>query len=339
MILQNIISGKSIVATFDDVEKRRGADVVKSMRKLQEKAVALEEYIKANLNFSDDETTAEFLFTERPRLEMAYALAFYFHERLKEETGINNKKFSIICFASNEKSYTESWDTNPPKLDTDKDFFDMLDAEVPDPAEKFELIKLYHNFDEYREYADNLLAKAAKLYKKKLRDFAEEINTCISEVEKGMSEKGPEFLKEKLNFTTQDDTSLTIYPSIYHIASLSLNTITRQHMNIIIGVHVFNLERLIVNRVEYADETTRDFLKTIADTTKLTILQLLKKEPTYGSRLAEKLNLTTATISHHMQALTRVDLVYLEKEGNRFYFHLNRKRLRELLDNLQKLFD
>ena len=64
---------------------------------------------------------------------------------------------------------------------------------------------------------------------------------------------------------------------------------------------------------------------------------MLKDNPMYGSQIAEKLNLTTATISHHMSTMLKLHLVYAEKKNNRVYFGLDQAHLKQMLDNVQKL--
>ncbi|MDE6984152.1 MAG: ArsR family transcriptional regulator, partial [Lachnospiraceae bacterium] len=51
----------------------------------------------------------------------------------------------------------------------------------------------------------------------------------------------------------------------------------------------------------------------------------------YGSELARHLNLTTATVSHHMNALLSARLVEVKREEKRVYYTANKKALEEVL--------
>ena len=73
-------------------------------------------------------------------------------------------------------------------------------------------------------------------------------------------------------------------------------------------------------------------LKVLADESKLEILALLKERKRYGRELAKELNLTTATISHHMDMLTGCGLVTLNKEMNRIYYEIDENAIRKLLE-------
>ncbi len=77
-----------------------------------------------------------------------------------------------------------------------------------------------------------------------------------------------------------------------------------------------------------------DALKLLSDRSKMDILRILREQRAYGGELARRLNLTTATISYHMQALISCNLVGVEKVGNRLYYTLNRRRVEELLSEL-----
>lgn len=72
-------------------------------------------------------------------------------------------------------------------------------------------------------------------------------------------------------------------------------------------------------------------LKMLSDKSKFEILSYIRDKSAYGSELADYLNLTTATISHHMNALLECGLVEIKKENNRIYYRANPKTLEEVL--------
>lgn len=77
-------------------------------------------------------------------------------------------------------------------------------------------------------------------------------------------------------------------------------------------------------------------LKSLADGTRLKILQMLYMHPMYGKEIAEALNLTTATVSHHLEALNQQGLVNVEKVKQIKYFSTNYTRLSRKLDEVTK---
>jgi DNA-binding transcriptional ArsR family regulator len=71
----------------------------------------------------------------------------------------------------------------------------------------------------------------------------------------------------------------------------------------------------------------------------LEILRAITSEPTYGKLLAEKLNLTTATISHHIEVLKSVQLIKEKRIKNIKYFEANSEEIKKIFDEgLEYLF-
>jgi DNA-binding transcriptional ArsR family regulator len=108
------------------------------------------------------------------------------------------------------------------------------------------------------------------------------------------------------------------------------------------NIRVFNDKMLVLlfsygleageqeERVEKIDYS----LRVIADKTRLKILRQLISSKSYGKILAGRLNLTTATISHHIDILREEGLVEEERAKNVKYFSCNTKRLEHILQEL-----
>ncbi|MDE6620491.1 MAG: metalloregulator ArsR/SmtB family transcription factor [Lachnospiraceae bacterium] len=77
-------------------------------------------------------------------------------------------------------------------------------------------------------------------------------------------------------------------------------------------------------------------LKLLADKSKFEILSYIRDREAYGSELAKHLNLTTATVSHHMNALLLAGLVEVKREDKRVYYTANKKVLEEIFDYCRK---
>jgi len=103
-----------------------------------------------------------------------------------------------------------------------------------------------------------------------------------------------------------------------------------------IGILVDDLSAL-QDRQRVRDELTERQLKAIADQTRLEILRSLSRGEQYVQQLADQLQLTAATLSHHLNQLLAVMLVGLRGEGRRNYYHLNRNELSALAADLNRL--
>ncbi|RLQ97111.1 DUF2087 domain-containing protein [Falsibacillus albus] len=72
------------------------------------------------------------------------------------------------------------------------------------------------------------------------------------------------------------------------------------------------------------------FHKTMGDPTRVRIITLLAQSgPLHGQALAGKLGVTPPTISHHLNKLKEINLVFQRRDKNTIYFHLNHKLLKE----------
>ncbi len=72
-------------------------------------------------------------------------------------------------------------------------------------------------------------------------------------------------------------------------------------------------------------------LKAISDPVRRDILGLLKNGRKSAGEIAEKFNLTGATVSYHLTKLKSADLVAEEKYKNFIYYELNASVFEELL--------
>ncbi|GAB6108109.1 ArsR/SmtB family transcription factor [Fusibacter bizertensis] len=76
--------------------------------------------------------------------------------------------------------------------------------------------------------------------------------------------------------------------------------------------------------------------KIIGDATRLKILQMLYMKPMYGKEIADVLGLTTATVSHHLDALRQQGLINMEQVKQIKYFSTNFLTIKKInLDLMQ----
>jgi DNA-binding transcriptional ArsR family regulator len=101
---------------------------------------------------------------------------------------------------------------------------------------------------------------------------------------------------------------------------------------------VFAMEQKENAANEVGDRISLVF-KIISDRTRLEILKAIIEESTYGKLLAERLNLTTATISHHVEVLKSVNLITEKRKKNIKYFEANEMEIKKLFnEGLEYLF-
>ena len=72
-------------------------------------------------------------------------------------------------------------------------------------------------------------------------------------------------------------------------------------------------------------------MKALADPVRRDILQMLRGGRKSAGEIAEKFNLTGATVSYHLAKLKNADLIAEEKYKNYIYYSLNASVFEELL--------
>lgn len=78
-------------------------------------------------------------------------------------------------------------------------------------------------------------------------------------------------------------------------------------------------------------------LKLLSDKSKFEILCRINEESAYGSQLAKEMNLTAATISHHVNALMTEGLVTIQLKEKKVYYQPDKEKLKKILEGCMEL--
>lgn len=101
---------------------------------------------------------------------------------------------------------------------------------------------------------------------------------------------------------------------------------------------LYDMRKEVVNERRKRGLRLSSEMKILSDKTRLEILRLLILQPCSGKILASRLNLTTATISHHMDLLRSANLIKEIRDKNTKYYSANVDEIDNLIDNLQNYF-
>jgi len=80
-----------------------------------------------------------------------------------------------------------------------------------------------------------------------------------------------------------------------------------------------------------------EFLKITADINRLKILFFLKDKPQCVCKIFPHLKISQKLASHHLAQLKKLDLVKQERDGNFIIYSLNKKVLKQCLNNLNSI--
>lgn len=81
-------------------------------------------------------------------------------------------------------------------------------------------------------------------------------------------------------------------------------------------------------------ETCHVFFSTLANPTRLAILELLREKPRNVSEIAKTLNQEQSMISHNLRVLERCKFVFSERKGKERFYYLNK----ETMEPIFKIF-
>jgi DNA-binding transcriptional ArsR family regulator len=94
-------------------------------------------------------------------------------------------------------------------------------------------------------------------------------------------------------------------------------------------------DKIMIKRTSITQDKALTILKLLSDKSKLEILQLTRDEAYYGAQLANKIGLTTATISHHTSALFEQSLLQIEKVDSKIFYKQNQETIKSLIKYLE----
>ncbi len=78
-------------------------------------------------------------------------------------------------------------------------------------------------------------------------------------------------------------------------------------------------------------------LKAIADPVRRDILEMLKQEKKSAGEIAEKFNLSNATVSYHLSQLKKADLISENRYKNFIYYELNTSVFEDVISWIYRL--
>jgi DNA-binding transcriptional ArsR family regulator len=81
-----------------------------------------------------------------------------------------------------------------------------------------------------------------------------------------------------------------------------------------------------------------DFCKALCDSTRQSILELLREREMYVGEIAEAFALSQPSISHHLGILKTARVVKSRREGKLVYYSLNEENIRECCGMLMTKF-
>lgn len=229
----------------------------------------------------------------------------------------------------------------------------IMRMEIPE-EEKWKIQQVFIEPEKHRRQVGDLLKEAIAILQRHDKELTKIVEKFAVYWEKFL--KKEELLPQLKNTFALDmeenRNGLIVFPNIlgFHTVSLSADTTkTGEFLSpyyIRIGVLFGEMlpldgELQSLNDARMSDEARAEKalknLKLLSDKSKFDILTSIKIQRAYGSELAKRFHLTTATISHHMTALLDAGLIEVQKEDGRVYYRSNTEALKETLEYCRKV--
>ncbi len=213
---------------------------------------------------------------------------------------------------------------------------ELLESVEKTAEQKLQIISLYENRCEFMREFQEFIKRAIPIFKAHYPIISKDVNMALKKLEQ------MEDLKSTLwkIFSTKPIDAEEI---IIRIGIFSFNQLSAEYdeniLEYTVGIYFFLLDELKEKYGTQLDALVTD-LKAIADNTRLNIMYSLAKEPMYIQQLAEELNLTPATISHHIDVLLKSELISITmdvEKSKKIYYEVNKEKLKTLARNIESI--
>jgi DNA-binding transcriptional ArsR family regulator len=221
------------------------------------------------------------------------------------------------------------------EIKTDKSKFDNFINEMPwiyrGSIDIYESI--IYDTGNFKERLVNLIKNIDNnCFREKLQSLTQQYNAAVEEMISRLNEKGPQKIAEEImnkSIPFEGEIKEYIFIPSYFVSPhyvMAYNKYARMFL--------FDISREAIYRNEKIEKVL-SALKIISDKTRLEILRLLILQPSFGKLIANRLQLTTATISHHLDLLRSVNLINDSRDKNTKYFSANTEEIDEVISNLR----
>ncbi len=202
---------------------------------------------------------------------------------------------------------------------------------------KWKFYNFINNPKTYYEDFTQVLQGFLPRYKKVIDKYESKMDKFNNYFQDKINTEGIDFLK----YLIDDALDLDSYEEIYVTTSF-LNPENRVYnidgdkIYLVIGIEYEEALRNIRGREEL--QFSLNVLNTLSDSMKFEILNYIKDNDVFGKQIAEKMGLSKATVSYHMNHLMALGIVRLCKKGKNVYYTLEKETLKTAMDSVKENF-
>ncbi len=221
-----------------------------------------------------------------------------------------------------------------------EDVVEALEGWDGEDGDKFKILRLYLERREIMEQLWNLQEPCREIGRGCLTLVGERFDACM---EKCGDQKEVNVLMRGVGVRLEEGCIIKITPMIMRYDGIMIQAdesvgAESVRMNIHLGIETFYL---LASKSDdlYNDDRLLAQLKALGDLTRLKILHLLVERPCYLQEMAKELELTPATVLHHLGILMEQELIEImvTKEKKKIYYQLREQGLQEISRGIMQL--
>jgi len=215
------------------------------------------------------------------------------------------------------------------------DIMDHLNKINMEDASKMQLISLYYNRYTFMEELASLLWQCAPICEKYFFIIKEDFDKAVQILKKADN------INDLLSFTSLKvnlPENMEIFTNIFYFNQLSITDGT-DHFIAYVGIYFFDYIAW-KEKTRFQDTQIINKLKALGDGTRLKLIHLLANNKMYVQELAEALEVTPATVSHHINILLKAELITITLDTNntkKIFYKVNEDKLVLLGDTIKSL--
>ncbi len=341
-------------ANFDNLEKIReeyADNYLEDQENYKRKIDLIMEmynYVKANLKVSKERI--EYYFKERNTNMSNYGALAALRDQLEYEKELQpyEERFKNITEEERIRKYAaiidfeEAENTPDGELKTSADLIDFIEASPYVKEAKWEAIKIFNNQEKYYNEIYDILAEVTELlnnkYKSQFEEMGQEFYEYWNEYQKDNNLL--DAVEEKVKISWRHSLKGTvIMPLIFGPFSVTISYDgVENRSRDVIQISIILDKNFNLGSKKAEKEDVINLGKLLCDKSKVDILEYLSTNTAYGKEIADKLNLSTATVSYHVNALLRNGFLKADINTNKVYYCIDRARILSYLDNVRKYF-
>ncbi len=275
---------------------------------------------------------------EKEDMDLGITLIQYIEQKYRRPLSKENIDELIEEFILDKTRKLDEDFDNKSKIVSLSGLVELLEGVDIEDGEKMLLISIYKNRYEIIEEMQSFTEEVTPIFKKNFYLIEEQYNNSLEDFKKIEDFKAmiEEIVPMKLIMDIEGNIIFTIFP----FGGLYMRYF-KDNLWISIGIYILILKKWKEEKGFQGAELVSS-LKALGDATRLNIITKIAIRPMYIQELAEELDLTPATISHHINTLLKSGLINIivEKDtAKKIYYEVNKNKLKDLGTTIASLGD